>query len=60
MRGQGDPRSCALPLWTAASLCSPSPPESCSVGLFIKPSQLPRVFSLSFCIKTLYWDIKEI
>lgn len=60
MRGKGQILGAVHSLWTAASLCPPFPPESCSVGLFIKPSQLPRVFSLSFCIKTLYWDIKEI
>lgn len=62
MRGQGEILGAVHSLFGLLLLFAPlpPPPESCSVGLFIKPSQLPRVFSLSFCIKTLYWDIKEI
>lgn len=45
MKGKGQILGAVHSLWTAASLCPPFPPESCSVGLFVKPSQLPRVFS---------------
>ncbi|XP_032977628.1 CAAX prenyl protease 2 isoform X3 [Rhinolophus ferrumequinum] len=53
VRGQEDPRSRAPPssLWTAASLSSSALKSCWGCNLQNASPQLPRVFSLSFCIR---------
>ncbi|XP_012580530.1 PREDICTED: CAAX prenyl protease 2 isoform X2 [Condylura cristata] len=68
--GRGPRQEGEAPLGTggppaALGCCVSEPPHPCSescsgVESTKAPPQFPRVFSLSFCIRTLYWDIKEI